>query len=235
MIDYVQRSGALLKEGKAQFALTLCEQGLGEGSKDVAALLNNEGIAYVYLGQYEKALEMFDKACEADPTDGDPQYNRSIAIRSMERHEEALQNYEITYEKFPEHFFNIMNCGNVRRRMGKYDEAIDVYEAGLKLQPDSWELMYNIACVKILQEKYEEALPLIDQALQLNDDFGELYYCRAICCKNLGDEAGKEAAYNIAIKYRPEDDRPPHGWGPHPEALEEPHGPCMRGEVIKGI
>ena len=158
-----------------------------------------------------------------------------MAIRAMQRHEEALANYEITYEKFPDHFYNIMNCGNVRRRLGKLDEAVEVYEHGLALQPDSWELMYNIACVKIMQGKYEEALDLINKALELNDDFGELYYCKAICLKNLGDEAGKEEAYNIAIKYKPEDDRPPHGWGPNPEALEAPHGPCMRSEVIKGI
>lgn len=235
MIDYVARTGALLKEKKAQFALTLCEQGIGEGSRDAAALYNNEGVAYLYLGQFEKSLAAFEKALELDPQDADACYNRSIAIRSMERHEEALQNYEITYRLFPTHFFNLMNCGNVRRRMGKYDEAIEMYKTGLRQCPDSWELMYNIACVKILQEKYQEALDLIEQALQLNDDFGELYYCKAICLKNLGDEAGKDAAYAIAVNYRPEDDRPPHGWGPHPEELKEPHGPCMRGEVIKGI
>ena len=235
MIDYVSRTGALLKEKKAEFALNLCEQGIGEGCKEISALYNNEGIAYLYLGDFEKSLECFDKACELDPTDGDPQYNRSMAIRSMQRHEEALQNYLTTYEKFPDHFFNLMNCGNVSRRMGNYDQAIDMYEAGLKQCPESWELIYNIACVKILQAKYEEALELIEKALKLNDDFGELYYCKAICLKNLGDEAGKDAAYAIAINYKPEDDRPPHGWGPHPEELKEPHGPCMRSEVIKGI
>ena len=128
MIDYVARSGALLKDGKAQPALILCEQGLGEGCKDVASLYVNEGVAYLYMNQFEKSLEMFDKACEADPSDGDAQYNRSMAIRAMQRHEEALENYEITYEKFPDHFFNLMNCGNVRRRLGKLDEAIEVYE-----------------------------------------------------------------------------------------------------------
>ena len=235
MIDYVARSGALLKEGKAQAALILCEQGIGEGCKDVAALHVNEGIAYLYMNQFEKSLEMFDKACEEDPTDGDAQYNRSMAIRSMQKHEEALANYETTFEKFPDHFFNLMNCGNVRRRFGKYDEAIEMYQRALEQQPDSWELIYNIACCKILQGKYDEALDLVNKGLELNDDFGELYYYKAICLKNLGDEAGKEEAYNIAIKYKPEDDRPPHGWGPHPEELAEPHGPCMRSEVIKGI
>lgn len=235
MIDYVGKSGALLKEGKAMPALIMCEQGRGEGCPDEAALMVNEGIAYLYMKDFEKSLECFDKACELDPNDGDAQYNRSMAIRSMERHEEALANYETTYAKFPTHFFNLMNCGNVRRRLGKLDEAVEVYQKALEQRPDSWEIMYNIACVYVLQKKYNEAMELIEEALKLNDDFGELYYIKAICLKNLGDEAGKEAAYNIAIKYKPEDDRPPHGWGPHPELLEEPHGPCMRSEVIKGI
>ena len=235
MADYVRKSGELLKERKAEEALEICEQGILESGEQIAALYNNKGVAYLYLGKFEESLAAFEKALELDPEDADACYNRSMAIRSMQRHEEALRNYEITFEKFPTHFSNLMNCGNVRRRMGRYEEAVEAYETALAQQPDSWELMYNIASVRILQGQYQEALDLIEKALELNDDFGELYYCKAICLKNLGDEEGKEAAYQIALRYKPEDDRPPHGWGPHPEELASPHGPCMRNEVIKVI
>lgn len=232
-MDFVKKTGKLLKEKKAQFALNLCEQGIAEGGP-VSDLLNNEGVAYLYLEDYEKSLDAFERALKADPDNADASYNRSMPLRSMQRHEEALANYEITYQQFPDHLYNLMNRGNVCRRSGDYDAAANSYQAALAIDPENYELLYNLASVRILQGKYTLAEKDLDSALVLNPTDGECWYCKAICRKHAGDAEGQTNAFANALKYKPEE-RPGHVWGDHPELLQEPHGPAMRSEVIKGI
>lgn len=234
MRDYVAESGRLLLEHQGPEALALCEEGLAQGGP-ASLLWNNKGIALVYLGQFQEALDAFETALKLDPTDGDASYNRSIAIRSMERHEEAMENYAVTYRNFPDHFENAMNFGNVSRRLGRYEQAYEAYTHGLSTRPDSDELYYNRGALLILMEKYPEAETDLDQALALNPEYGEAWYCKAICRDRLGDAPGSRAAYAMAIKYQPPCLNPHFSWGEHPENLEEPHGPAMRGEVIKGV
>ena len=234
MRDYLSESGKLLLEKKGQEALKVCEEGIAAGAP-AAPLWNNKGIALIYLGRFEEALTAIQTALDLDPTDGDASYNRSIAIRNMERHEEAMRNYAVTYEKFPTHFANAMNFGNVSRRLGKYDQAYEAYTGGLRTRPDSDELYYNRGALQILMEKYPEAERDLDQALALNPEYGEAWYCKAICRDRLGDAPGARAAYAMAVKYQPPCLNPHFSWGEHPEDLKEPHGPAMRGEVIKGI
>ena len=133
------------------------------------------------------------------------------------------------------HFANAMNFGNVSRRLGKYDQAYEAYTGGLETKPDSDELYYNRGALQILMEKYPEAEQDLDKALELNPEYGEAWYCKAICRDRLGDAPGARKAYAMAIKYQPPCLNPHFSWGDHPENLTEPHGPAMRGEVIKGI
>lgn len=234
-MDRVKESGRLLSEKKGAEALAVCEEGIRAGGPDGAALWNNKGVALVYLGKFPEALEAFETACRLDPEDGDPSYNRSIAIRSMERHQEAMENYAVTYRKFPNHFENAMNFGNVSRRLGRYDQAYEAYTGALKTRPDSDEIFYNRGALLILMGRFADAEEDLDRALALNGEYGEAWYCKAICRDRLGDAPGARRAYAMAVKYQPVPVDPHFSWGDHPEDLKEPHGPAMRGEVIKGI
>ncbi|MCX7833208.1 MAG: tetratricopeptide repeat protein [Ignavibacteria bacterium] len=66
-------------------------------SKD-AEFYYNRGIAYRYKGDYDRAIQDYNKAIEINPNDADAYYYRGLAYEKLGKKEEAERDFEI-YEK----------------------------------------------------------------------------------------------------------------------------------------
>ena len=53
-----------------------------------------KGIDFLEWGEYEKAIECFDKAIELDPNDADAYNNRGVAYYNLEEYERAIEDYD---------------------------------------------------------------------------------------------------------------------------------------------
>ncbi len=54
---------------------------------------NNRGAAYAVLGQYQLAIEDYDKAIQLDPDYADPYYNRGAAYYVLDQDGKAEADY----------------------------------------------------------------------------------------------------------------------------------------------
>lgn len=89
-MDFVKKTGNLLKTGKSEFALNLCEQGIAEGGC-AADLLNNEGVAYLQMKQYEAAEQALKKALEQKPEDEGILKNIGLVKQGIQNQEPDIQ------------------------------------------------------------------------------------------------------------------------------------------------
>ena len=89
-MDFVKKTGNLLKNGKSEFALNLCEQGIADGGVS-ADLLNNEGVAYLQLKDYAAAVKVLGSAHEAAPEDADIISNIGLAEQGINGREPDVE------------------------------------------------------------------------------------------------------------------------------------------------
>jgi CHAT domain-containing protein/Tfp pilus assembly protein PilF len=111
--------------------------------QDRGASQHNLASAYVKLGRYQEAIELFIESLEGDASSNDP-----IQLAN-------------TYSAL----------GGVLRSQGKYQEAEEVYakaETLYRLAPDSvgrWVNLQNLALVRLFRGRYAEASSLLDRAI----------------------------------------------------------------------
>lgn len=86
---------------------------------------------------FNKAIELFGKAIEIDPTNHVFFSNRSGAYINLGKNEEALADANKCIELNPQFVKGYARKGLALRKQGKYDEAQKVYEEGLTFDPEN--------------------------------------------------------------------------------------------------
>ncbi|PKL62241.1 MAG: hypothetical protein CVV31_07220 [Methanomicrobiales archaeon HGW-Methanomicrobiales-2] len=64
---------------------------------------HNEGIDLHRSGNYEKAVQCYDRALEIDPKGADVWNNKGVALDALGRYDEAVQCYDRAPEVDPKH------------------------------------------------------------------------------------------------------------------------------------
>jgi tetratricopeptide (TPR) repeat protein len=94
-VEWHQKALALLRDGKLanpKEALEYLDQAI-RLNPELADSYTNRGVAYKYLGQYERAIEAFNQAIRLNPELADAYYNRGIAYGVLGRYGNAANDY----------------------------------------------------------------------------------------------------------------------------------------------
>ncbi|RCV64745.1 Tetratricopeptide (TPR) repeat [Methanophagales archaeon] len=70
-------------------------------SAETAEEWNTKGIGFAMSGEYEKAIECFDKVIELDPNYTYAYSNRGIAYKNLKEYERAIEDYNKAIELDP--------------------------------------------------------------------------------------------------------------------------------------
>jgi tetratricopeptide (TPR) repeat protein len=155
-----------------------------------AAKYLDEGTALYYKGDYEKALQAYEKTIELDPDYAGAWYNKGVSLVKLDRHKESLKAFEKVLELDPDNAGAWYNKGVSLVNLGRYKESLKALEKALKLSPESTvALSYKgIALAKL--GRYEQALAAYDRVLKLNPDDASAWYNKA-CAYALSGDKGK--------------------------------------------
>jgi tetratricopeptide (TPR) repeat protein len=93
-------------------------------SAETAEEWNNKAIGFVISGEYEKAIECFDKVIELDPNSTYAYNNRGIAYSDLKQYERAIEDYNKTIELDPNSASAYYNRGNTYCDLKKYEREI---------------------------------------------------------------------------------------------------------------
>ena len=159
---------------------------------DYALSLNNLGDLYNAMGQYEKALPLYQQVVSIrakvlgveHPDYAASLNNLGILYRKTGQYEKALPLFQqvlsITAKtlgvEHPNHATALYNIGVVYRRTGKYEKALSLYQQVLAIRekvlgiehPDYATSLNSLGILYKSLGQYEKALPLFQQTLAIH-------------------------------------------------------------------
>lgn len=88
-----------------------------------ARLDYNKGVDYYKAGQYERSLEAFKRAVNADPNYIDAYYNMGLILEFLNKDEEALGVFKQIMVRKPDDYESVYKAANLSYKLGQYGNA----------------------------------------------------------------------------------------------------------------
>jgi tetratricopeptide (TPR) repeat protein len=161
--------------------------------------------------QFEVALELYNKAIEADIKFSEAYYFRGLTNEALKRFEDAESDYNKVIKIRPYYWKPYFSLGRIKEYFKTYEESIILYEKAISMKPEKniLILLYRkkATLYKFLNE-YEKSLDAYYQAVDIEDkkyEKGSLYDHIGECYNFLNDNTKAIINYNKSIKLRPLD------------------------------
>jgi len=155
-------------------------------------VLNSLGVAYAELGEYRKAIELYEQALEIHRWIGDVRGegsdlgNIGVAYAELGEYRKAIEFYEQALE-IARRVEDVRGEGNELSNMGsaymqleEYRKAIEFYEQGLKIHRrigdvrDEGTDLGNMGVAYTYLGEYFQAFELYEQALEIHRRIGDV-------------------------------------------------------------
>jgi len=143
------------------------------GQEDLfgANTLNSEAHRLNNLGEYEKALDLLDKALEINPNHIHALNNKGRALLELDKTEEAIVWFDKALEVNPEYIPALHNKGLILLELGKYEEAMVWFDKALEVNPNLVYLLNDKGLALYRLGQYDEAISYYDKALEINPNY----------------------------------------------------------------
>jgi tetratricopeptide (TPR) repeat protein len=133
-----------------------------------AEALVGSGRMLANMARYREALDMIDKAAEADPTYDRPQLARAFVLSKLGRTDDALGICDAYIRDYPKNAYAHTTRGTCLMNVGRKAEAEDAFRQGVRLGGDEYLHPYNYACFLAQEGREEEAREMLGRALELS-------------------------------------------------------------------
>ncbi len=155
--------------------------------------INGLGLEYLRRGEYEKAIEKFEKVIELRPGYAIAHNNLAMAYEKSGFLEKAREIYErIKNTRYYADEIRF-NAAEAEHKRGMYEEAIKGYKGVLKVNPGHSKTHNNLGCIYLGLGREEEAVREFERSVQTDPDYFEGYF-------NLGAVAVSKGNYEKALR-----------------------------------
>ncbi len=131
---------------------------------------NYLGHAYLYLGQFEKAMDALNRYQSLAPNKPDPLHSIGDALSFMGEYKQAIAQYSEVIRKHPRFYESYEDLGLVYLAIGKWRDALSVFKRYLSAAPQGLSPKGHLLLGKVyfIQEDTALAQKEIDEVLALN-------------------------------------------------------------------
>ena len=137
-----------------------------------ALAFNNRGYVYALEGNYDRAIEDYDRALRLDPDSSLIWNNRGLAWHRKGQDDRAIQDFDRAIRLNPTGA-GVANRASSYSAMGQYDRAIEDFDRALSLKPDDADLLGNRCYAKASAGALAAALADCNEALRrMPDELG---------------------------------------------------------------
>ena len=167
--------------------------------------------AYVTLGrlhnstgQFELAIEEFERAMNLAPRDADAIQGMAQTYQRLGRNQEAEAMFRRATVLRPDSWEGYFRLGNFFYNRSRFPEAESQYRRVLELAPDNASAYTNLGTVLTNENRYEEARAVLEKAVTLNptysayNNLASVYYLE-------GHYADSAAIYEKALRLNDSD------------------------------
>jgi tetratricopeptide (TPR) repeat protein len=148
--------------------------------KPGVGLYNKRGLVRNQTGNYQGAVEDFDKAIQGDPKNAFAYNNRAWAKQNLGRYDEAIADYDQAIQLDPKLAMAYSNRGLCHHKQRNLEAAIADYDRAIKLDRRSALAYNNRGLARMESGQFDAALEDYEQAIQLDPELALAYYNRAL-------------------------------------------------------
>jgi tetratricopeptide (TPR) repeat protein len=153
---------------------------------------NNLGVALTDLGNYDEAIEQYQKALQIKPNYPNALANLGLTLAKQGKVQEGIVQFFKALELKPKDYKTLSNLGVALITQNRYKEAISYLSEALEISPHYAEAHNNLGVALQRQGRVQEAVDRFLFALQLDPEYAEAH-------NNLGVALADQGQYQEAI------------------------------------
>ncbi|MFW5759584.1 MAG: tetratricopeptide repeat protein [Cyclobacteriaceae bacterium] len=178
----------------------------GQSLTEISNLMLNKGAEAYQEGDFEDAIEAFEKTKLVNPDDTTGYMYAGVAAMQGGLYEKAAENYytllnELDYKELDIYTSLLW----IERNHNKdEDKALELVREAREQYPDNLDLMKEEINLLITMENTDEAREKLEQAIQSDPENPSLYYSLAYLYDEVGESEKAIDTYKKAIEFDPE-------------------------------
>jgi Flp pilus assembly protein TadD len=142
---------------------------------DYDAAQHNLGVALQELGQFDEAIEHYEKALSINPDNTELLISLGFIYQDLGELDEAIEHYEKALSINPDNVRALNNLGVILRDLNQVDDAIKYYKKALAIKPDYAAVYYNLGFIYQDLGQVNLAIKQYEHAVAIND-YAEAYH-----------------------------------------------------------
>jgi tetratricopeptide (TPR) repeat protein len=158
-----------------------------------AAAHNNLVVAHIEKGQFDLAIQDFNKAIELDPKDAAAYNNLGAAYHDKGQFDLAIQELSKALELDPKYASAYFNRGLAYADKGQLDLAIQDYGKAIELDPRRADVYNNLAGAYHAKGQLDLAIQDLIKAIEVDPKYADAY-------NNLGAAYIEKGQLDLAIQ-----------------------------------
>jgi superkiller protein 3 len=131
-------------------------------------LVNDQGVAYLRQGEYDKAIVQFQMALALNPLYVRAHFNLALLYYRQGLVDREIEEYQEALQIDPDYFNAHLNLGHAYLASGHPESAAREYQWVLTQDPDHRQAIYNLAIILMDRQKNAEADDLFKRYLRLD-------------------------------------------------------------------
>ena len=171
---------------------------------DLAPVCITFGLVQVGSGEYQQALDTFNRAVKLEPENAEAYRGLANAYEALNMLPEAENTYLKSIQLKPSYWGGYNDLGVFYFRHGQYNKAADRFKQMIELIPESHRGYNTLGAVYYMQKKWPEARQLFEKSIALKPTYsaatnlGTLYFIEKEYDKAV-------AMYQLALKLNDKD------------------------------
>ncbi|MGC2422846.1 MAG: tetratricopeptide repeat protein [Nitrospirota bacterium] len=144
--------------------VAMISMGCAKKAPQDAGKLIQDGLQSYKQGDYQKAMDMFTQAVDADPKNAEAHFFKGNCLALLGKKQEAIAEYDKSIQLAPNVPQPYYNEGNAYASLGKDKEALEAFDKAIEREPTYGKAYYNKAMVLSRMGRTREAQEALAKA-----------------------------------------------------------------------
>ncbi len=147
-----------------------------------------EGHALYNLGEFEKAIEAYDRAIAIDPNFKDAWLNKGVVHSTLGEYQKAIEAFNKGISIDPNYKEAWLGKGIVLNSLGRYDEANEAFDKTIAIDP-SLESVWAYKGISLYgMGRYKDAVEALDKSIAQDPYLEETRALRDLAIKKMAEQ-----------------------------------------------
>ncbi|MFA4955392.1 MAG: tetratricopeptide repeat protein [Candidatus Methanoperedens sp.] len=167
----------------------------------------DKGTEYDISGEYEKAIEAYNKAIAINPNDKEAWLFKGLAFGELDEYDKAIEAYNKAIDIDPNYAYAWNHKGTALTELGEYNKAIESFNKAIDIDPNyAYAWITKGAAFGKLGE-YDKAIEAYNKAIAIDPNDAAAWTYKGTALTELGEYEKAIESFNKAIAIDP-------GYGP---------------------